>query len=301
MQLRGLRTHTQANDRGAGRNARLVNWRSSGPELETNHLIRTLLERKYSMGHFYDNVTGEAKYTVIAKNGKERDTTLADARKIGLSKSVTTVIGQLDKPALTTWIKGQVLDAVMLYPFNGGNEEQWRAIILDKAGKKGKDAANIGTKIHDMLERHYAGEPTRDDTEQDLIRHAVNLIDINFGIQTWVPEKSFCYGNDFGGKVDLHSTEVLLDFKTKDSIDKAKFKAYPEHKMQLAAYERGLAKIYGTREKEFRFKRYANVFISSIDTDIVEIVEHTPEDIEKAWKMFDCLNRFWNIANNFER
>lgn len=242
------------------------------------------------MGHFYDNVTGEAKYTVIARNGKERDTTLADARKIGLSKSVTTVIGQLDKPALTTWIKGQVLDAVISYPFKGGNEEQWRAIILDRAGKKGKDAANAGTKIHDELEQYYI-DFGGSLIVPDNIAHVVTAIHDTFGFQDWIPEASFCHNNDFGGKVDLHSAEVLLDFKTKDSIDLKKFKAYPEHKMQLAAYEKGLG---------IKFKRYANVFISSIDTSIVEIIEHTPEDIEKAWKMFDCLNQFWNIANNFE-
>ena len=42
-------------------------------------------------GHWYD-ATGAARYTITGKNGKERPTTLRDARELGLVPSVTSIL-----------------------------------------------------------------------------------------------------------------------------------------------------------------------------------------------------------------
>ena len=48
--------------------------------------------RASESSHWYTR-EGAPKYTVEAKNGNPRNTTLADARKLNLVPSVTTIIG----------------------------------------------------------------------------------------------------------------------------------------------------------------------------------------------------------------
>ena len=62
--------------------------------------------------HWYDR-QGNPMYTVIGKNGKERNTTLRDARTMNLVPSVTTILNVAAKPALNVWLQRQVLMAAL--------------------------------------------------------------------------------------------------------------------------------------------------------------------------------------------
>jgi hypothetical protein len=53
---------------------------------------------KSEAGHWYDH-DGKPMYTIVGANGKERNTTLRDAKKEGLVPSVTTIIGIAAKPS----------------------------------------------------------------------------------------------------------------------------------------------------------------------------------------------------------
>ena len=55
--------------------------------------------------HWYDAVTGAPRYTTIGKNGKERNTTLRDAKAAPgtLVPSVSTIFSQLSIAGLDTW------------------------------------------------------------------------------------------------------------------------------------------------------------------------------------------------------
>ena len=50
-------------------------------------------------GHWYDH-EGKPMYTIVGANGVERNTTLRDAKSLGLVPSVTTIIGMIAKPFL---------------------------------------------------------------------------------------------------------------------------------------------------------------------------------------------------------
>ena len=67
-------------------------------------------EIKYTAesGHWYDR-DGKPAYTVIGKNGKERNTTLRDAREKDLVTSVTTILKVAAAPGLERWKQEQVL------------------------------------------------------------------------------------------------------------------------------------------------------------------------------------------------
>ncbi len=85
------------------------------------------------MGHWYGE-SGKPQYTVIGANGKERDTTLRDARKLGLVPSVTTIIAGADKPALVMYRERQLLDACIKRPYDfSDNEKEYRQHIAQES------------------------------------------------------------------------------------------------------------------------------------------------------------------------
>ncbi len=76
-------------------------------------------------GHWYA-ADGSPTYKIIGKNGKERNTTVRDARELGLKPSVTTILGIIGKPGLNTWLQQQVLLAALTLPrIAGETEENW--------------------------------------------------------------------------------------------------------------------------------------------------------------------------------
>ena len=65
-------------------------------------------------GHWYTQ-EGEPMYTIIGANGKERNTTLADAKKLNLVPSVTGIMAMSYKPALERWkITEAIKSAIVL-------------------------------------------------------------------------------------------------------------------------------------------------------------------------------------------
>ena len=76
-----------------------------------------MLVKEYSSesGHFY-SPNGDTAYRIVGKNGKERNTTVKDARELGLLPSVTTIIGCAAKPALDVWKQQQAILAALTLP-----------------------------------------------------------------------------------------------------------------------------------------------------------------------------------------
>ena len=97
-------------------------------------------------GHWY-SLEGEPMYTIIGANGKERNTTLRDAKSIGLVPSVTTILGMVAKPALENWKITQAIKSAATLDI--GDEESMDSFVYRcKADAKniGLTAANQGTK-----------------------------------------------------------------------------------------------------------------------------------------------------------
>lgn len=239
--------------------------------------------------HAYDR-NGNPVYEVpnVSKGGV-RPTTIADVRKLKLAPSVTEVTGQLDKPALLQWKVDKVLNEVYTSGVSG-DFNFFKTSVLRSVAKEAEKAPKLGNAIHDEFEQWFKREgrgapPAR-------LGAALDVIAEDVGCYKYIPEKSFYHPLGFGGKVDLHSElGVVLDFKTKDTLDINKMKGYKEHIMQLAAYRHGL---------KIPKARCYNLFISSQDTSIVKLVEYTEAELNSAWEMFKCLLKFWQINNKME-
>jgi len=246
--------------------------------------------------HFYDQ-NGVSAHTVIAKNGKERPTTLADCRKLRLYPSVSTVKDVGVGYGLLGWMHGLLLDTALSNPPSslGYAGDKWKKEVLKKYSMQKNKAANRGTEIHGKLDVYYkTGEICKEDKK--FITPAIELIADTFPNRKFNSETSFTHkGEGFGGCVDLYAEEgipLIIDFKTKDKNNIAEMKQYDDHKIQLAAYQGGLQLPEYTR----RF----NLFIS--------VNEDTPGEchlieclqFDKYWEMFLAYLNLWKVKNNYD-
>jgi hypothetical protein len=245
-----------------------------------------IITAESNSAHWYTK-TGEPSYTRIAKNGNIRNTTLADAKKEGLLPSVTTIINVLSKPGLDRWKQEQVLLASLTLP-RGENESEadWLKRVTEDSRSTGKDAMARGTAMHNVLEAYfnqvYLPEyPNYTQRTEEALRN-------HFGDQFWHCEKSFAHELGYAGKCDLYSDEgIVVDFKTKESLKNAV--VYDEHILQLSAYAHGF---------NMPDARCAIVFVSDDETQIHEINQ---EDLQKGWKMFQCLLKYFQLKNNLSQ
>lgn len=246
------------------------------------------------MSHWYQVSDGAPMYTVIAKNGRERATTLADARKLNLVPSVTTVMDCQDKPALVEWKANQVMDACIKHPYTDNLDVlEWKTDIRVMSRQKGTDAADRGSEIHNALEYYYkTGKVQKDD--EHIVVPVIEQMEIMFPGVKWIAEDSFAHPDGFGGKVDMHSPEgIVLDFKTKPSL--AKMVAYDDHGMQTAAYTKGLMDRHGWKQPE-NVRRH-NLFIHTIEPGVMKLTESS--GWERDIGMFYSLLKFWQWKNKF--
>ena len=242
--------------------------------------------------HWYCGKTGEPRYTVIGKNGKERNTNVRDAREQNLVPSVTTINSMLSKSGLDTWKQTQVLYAAVEYPrWDGEDEKEWVSRILELAKTKSREAAERGTKIHDILDSYfccvYLPEwPT-------YITRVQAHLDSTFGKRLWLSEKSFCHPEGYGGKCDLYSKPdpinnlpgIVIDFKTTEKAP-GEQTPYYEYTLQLAAY----------REALCPGAVCANVYING-DTDEVAIKLHNEQDLRDGFEAFTALLKVFKLKN----
>ncbi len=239
--------------------------------------------------HWYSN-TGKCEYTVIGANGKERDTTLRDARKLNLVPSVTTIIAGAAAPGLDVYKENQLLDACMSigYSHRCNDNIKWRRDVITKARQHSKNASEAGTKIHDALEQYYLGNGLTAEMHATCMP-VVELLAKEFPSSKWAPEVSFGHRSGFGGKVDMSDPMgIILDFKTKDTDDIKKMIPYDGHGMQTAAYAVGLGMAGADRY---------NLFISTRVPGLISLTKS--EDFGRDWGMFESLLTFWKLKNKY--
>lgn len=220
-----------------------------------------------------------------------------------LVPSVTTVMKIAAKPGLEQWKLEQMLLAAMTLPkLNGETEKNYIARIVADSKETGKQAAELGTLIHESIEKWFSG----DSNLKAQVRHVKTAKAVEEQIadyfktpfcQKWLVERSFADEMGYGGKVDMY-TEVsqfapkgiVLDIKSKEFGPDDKIDVYDEHRLQLAAYRHGLGVPHA---------RCANIFVSRTHPGIAKIVEWSEEDLVTAWDMFQCLLRYWNLKHTF--
>ena len=243
--------------------------------------------------HWYKS-DGTACHTVIGKNGKERDCTLRDARKMNLSPSVTGILDIVAHPALISYLIKQHLEAAWdttQSDYTSVQYSDWSKDVKIAANAHSKEARDKGAGIHAQLERYYQGKvPTMYAGYVEAVSKALQKTYI-MDEKDMVPERSFSR-EGFGGAVDLSSKYLIVDFKFKaNGFDDKEKLVYDTHLGQLAAYRYGL---------DFPDAVCANVFIGGEGENIkVRIEEHSEEDLDWGLRYFmNCLG-LWETVKRY--
>jgi hypothetical protein len=240
---------------------------------------------KSEAGHWYDH-EGKPMYTIVGVNGKERNTTLRDAKKEGFVPSVTTIIGIAAKPSLENWKITQALEASL----NVNQDDPEYVNKCKYAGREvGMNAAKQGTKIHAMIEKGFLGGAKT--KPYKVIR---SWLDANYPNEEWIAEDSFCANEGYGGKIDLYSKSgIFIDFKTKDNLkgkDSSKL-VYDEHGMQLSAYAQGC---------NIEDPERISIFVDRADTELVLTHVWDKDTHYKHKEMFNSLLNYWKLVKNYD-
>lgn len=272
------------------------------------------------MTHWYHK-DGKSQHTVLTADGKERDTTLRDARKLNLFPSTTGIIKELAAPGLVNWMceQGVIAGWNLRDQFTEvvGESEEARAVrwkvymraCMYESQKIAREAREKGQSIHDACQKFVDGEYHL--VPAEYVEHCEGLmsaLDREFGSDAaWITEESFACREGYAGRSDLGSRAVsaLGDIKCKpftleDLAPKvvngkrmpAKKLTYDEHYMQLASYKHGLDYPPNTR--------LFNVFVSTTVPGLVHIVNHTPEESEFGLRLFNAALAVWHIRNDYK-
>lgn len=239
-------------------------------------------------GHWYAQ-DGSPAYTQPNKSkpGEVRNTTLRDAKALNLVPSVTTILNVAAKPQLERWKANQIMMAALTLPqIEGETLSEFESRIWKDANAQSNEAKDKGTEIHGYIESYFE---TGNYADNPYVMAVSKCLYDTCGPQFWCPEKSFASPIGFGGKVDLHSPEVIVDYKTKDN-DKMDFKksmSYDENIMQLSAYRKGL---------ELPDAQIANLFVGrDLQEDGTALVKIEFHD-QDMWDRFECLLTFWKLS-----
>ena len=209
--------------------------------------------------HWYTQ-DGRPLYQVPRADGLGlRNTTVADARKLHLLPSVTSILSILYKPGLATWINQQYVLAALTLPRNDGEAlDAFAARVVRDAKSEGRAAADAGTRIHKAIEcwlmirdGHVNFEdadlPDLTITETHVVQGIIEWSKTNT-IEPEALENTFShFATDslgYGGRIDfvgsINGVRVVADWKTQQTTPNKPMIFYPEWGVQLAAYAHGI-------------------------------------------------------------
>ena len=259
--------------------------------------------------HWYTQA-GEPAYEQPSADGKRMvKTTLAHARKLHLLPSVTTVLSELAKPQLVSWLIEQAVLAAVTTPRKESETTDafiHRVLQVEKQQDAERDAAAaFGTNTHAALEtalnQRISGKELRLSDDLDprvrLCAEAVLALPLMQG--RVVATESCVTGPGYAGKYDLEMDNCeefldLIDFKTARTMP-SKGESFDDHILQLSAYAHARSLRGGLGGKRIRCH---NVYISTREPGVVKAIENP--GWEAAYEeCFAPLVRVWQYRKQY--
>ena len=244
-------------------------------------------------GHWYTH-DGSPAYQQRTLKGGLRATDLRDARKLGLVPSVTTVLGVIDKAALTNWkVEQAIYAALTLGRMEDESDAAFIARVKSDSQEQARKAAEEGTRIHDACECLFRGLPFPEQYRPHAEAVRAKVHELFPGITDWTAEASFAHESGYGGKVDLHSpsTGIVIDYKGKDGdFTDGKKLAYDQH-WQLGGYSQGLTLPTAPG---------ANIFFSRTHPGLVAAHVWKESDIQAGIRIFNAALQLWKDLKGFD-
>jgi len=235
-----------------------------------------------------------------AKGSGLRATTLRDARKLQLFPSVTSILGIFSKPQLDRWKLQQVaLASLRLERSAEESDDYYVDRLIDEAFQQVEQAADLGSRIHDAIEKHYEGV----EVPQDLQAYTSPVFAWQAQKQIqFIEREKVLVNTDYGfaGTMDIacrygQDGIGVIDFKTKKTKPGVEVKPFDGQAMQIAAYaatywgEAKLPQVYG-----------ANVYISTTEPGRLEVCTYTPEQLVAEWEVYKLACAIWRHSKKYD-
>lgn len=246
-----------------------------------------------SSGHWYDQ-HGQQIAEVTGAKGQPVRPDLRHARKLGLCRGVTSIIGLAAAPQLELWkVRQGILSALTLPRGDTESEGDWMARVEQDMKETAAKAAEAGTALHASIQASIQGQPFNPEHAAS-VNGALAALDAVCGFQAWRAEVCVVSPLGFGAKLDLLSDEWLIDWKSKDTDAKgiAELDIYEQHHMQLAAgleAAGGLPRVDDGIPRNLAGRRAAIGFISRTHPGVARVVEVDVKQLVRGFSMFRGL------------
>lgn len=262
--------------------------------------------KKADSSHWY-YTDGTPCYELPKKDGSGMKVpTLADARKLNLLPSVTTILQILHKQALVEWLIEQAVLAVMTTPRNAGEPDDAfieRVLRTERVqDQESQRARDIGKEIHDAMECYFQIR-TYDPSLQQWFLPAAQAIE-KLG-KVFATERCLV-GDGYAGKTDLVLEAPdcwwVWDYKTTKKLpDPNKGGAWKEHVLQAAAYARALVKLLEQDGHDTTKPiKTGNLYISTVEPGKFSLCIHQDDWMVTYANGFRPLVEHWQWDRGYE-
>lgn len=250
----------------------------------------TTLVKPDASSHWY-TPAGEPAY----------DADLRRARKEGLLPSVTGIIAESAKPALTAWLQNQaVLSALTLPRIENEPLDAFAKRAVADASTQSKKAAEFGTRVHAGCEfvalNGYLSVDFADVAAQ--VGHFTTWFNDNITEVVAVEKIVVHPGLGYAGKTDLIAVHkeyglCVIDIKTQGIKEGKKATFYPEWLWQLRAY----GEAYDRNTPAL--PNLISLVINSNKPEPVDDRVWPVEEHRVAWDAFLACLTLWKIKRKF--
>ena len=255
-------------------------------------------------------------YSDKKRAGEMRPTTLADARKLSLLPSVTTVDKLIVNKALESWkIENAILAALTLPRIDGETDDMFAARVAKDSLETASAAAAFGTCLHDCCEAYLMKREKTDLAEfipfcepvYDFIDEQIEEV---IGCE-YVVVSNLGYAGRVDTKVvlrqgrsaynDLAAANIgfngiaIIDFKSRKP-NNGKLRSYDSDSRQLSAY---LNAEQDSPAGGLRPTATANLYISSVDPMAPVFRAWSQDEMTDSWKVFDATLKLWCLINKY--
>jgi len=268
------------------------------------------------MSHWYTK-NGQAMHKVPGKTVAERDTTIADARTMGLLPSVSGITKMWNNPGLDRWKQDITIESSLKFAIQSAygdmDADKLYAEIRAESNKVAGEAASLGVKIHAAIESALSHEQWENQTVEladgklvelkELVDPALAKLE-ELGVKIVETEKvvtSLSHG--YAGQMDVSyvngDVAGILDFKSTKTKPTKKIEVRQGQSMQIAAYHHA---CWSSNDKPHFQPNHQgiNLYISTTEIGRVDVVKYDAAELAKQWEGFLACLTLWRLQNNYD-
>lgn len=228
---------------------------------------------------------------------------MADARRLNLIPSVTTVCGIMAKPQLERWKMTQVgLTAFDSRPSVDESRDYYAKRVVSESMESTDEAASFGSAVHDVIEKTFAEGVAPPDEFKVYVDPVLG----------WFKEKELTFleaerrvvnhARGYAGMADLIARgkggqAAVIDWKTRKTREGQKVTPYDWQPEQIAAYA---AAYWGEADVLAERVYGANVYISSTEPGRMEVATYAPDQLKKHYETFLTICDLWRYMKNYD-